>query len=166
MNRSHQKYHLTGVGTGGSGGPAPHPEKREPAPYLPPPPTFHGSPLSALPSVYQFISCHTLGSTALALVCVRSHFRVLENEKFSTHCEGNPSHTLLNSVAPLPRICAPPPHTFKYIATPMHLDLHDFIVEISKIIIFLLKLQSWILLMHLPITDKPRPNCCSFIIKL
>ena len=46
--------------------------------------------LSALPSVYQFISCHTLGSTALALVCVRGHFRVLENEKFSTPCQGEP----------------------------------------------------------------------------
>ena len=51
------------------------------------PATFHDSPLSALPSVYQFISCHTLGSTALALVCVRDHFRVLENDKFSTLCD-------------------------------------------------------------------------------
>ena len=67
----------TGVGTGGGG-----------STLFGPPPTFHGSPLSALPSVYQFISCHTLGSTALALVCVRGHFRVLENEKFSTPCEG------------------------------------------------------------------------------
>ena len=72
------------------------------------PPTFHGSPLSALSSVYQFISCHTIGRTALALLCVRGHFRVLENEKFSTPCEGNPSHTLPNLVAPLPRMCGPP----------------------------------------------------------
>ena len=77
----------TGVVTGGDQ--APHSEKRGPAPYLAsPPPTFHGSPLFALPSVYQFIRCNTLGSTALALVCVRGHFRVLENDKFSTPCEG------------------------------------------------------------------------------
>ena len=80
----------TGVGTGGPG-PTTR-KKRGPAPYLAPP-TFHGSPLSALPSVYQFISCHTLGSTALALVCVRGHFRVLENEKFSTLCEGETPST-------------------------------------------------------------------------
>ena len=89
------------------GGQAPPTQKKGgPAPYLPP--TFHGSPLSALPSVHQYISCHTLGGTALALVCVRGHFRVLENEKFSTPCEGeNPSHTLPNSGAPLPRMWAP-----------------------------------------------------------
>ena len=68
---------------GGGGRQAPHSEKRG-ASTLFGPPTFQGSQLSALPSVYQFISCHTLGSTALALVCVRGHFRVLENENFST----------------------------------------------------------------------------------
>ena len=70
-------------------------------------PPFHGSPLSALPSVYQFISCqYCIGLSSL---CVRGHFRVLENEKISTLCEGeNRSHRLPNSFAPLPRMCGPP----------------------------------------------------------
>ena len=74
-------------------GARPHHSEKKGASTLFGPPTFHGSPLSALPSVYQFISCHTLGSTALALVCVRGHFRVLENEKFSTLCEGETPST-------------------------------------------------------------------------
>ena len=99
---------ITAVGTGGGGGPAP---------YLAPP--LFMVHLSLPCPWYQFISCHTLGSTALALVCVRGHFRVLENEKFSTPCEReNPSNTLPNLVAPFPRMCGPPP-TFKYVATPM-----------------------------------------------
>ena len=94
---------------GGSGGARPPTQKGGPAPYLPPPPTFHGSPLSALPSVYQFISCHTLGSTALALVCVRVHFRILENEKFSTLCEGEPlPHPPQLSRSAPSYVCAPP----------------------------------------------------------
>ena len=75
----------TGVGTGGPRGPVPPPPlgKKGGASSLfpPPPPLF---------MVYLSLSCHTLGSTALALVCVRGHFRVLENEKFSTSCEGKP----------------------------------------------------------------------------
>ena len=110
----------TGVGTGGGGqgGQPPHSEKRGASTLFAPPPTFHGSPLSALPSVYQFISCHTLGSTAFALVCVRGHFRFLKMKNFPHRVRGNPSYTLPNSVAPLPRMCAPPP-TFRYVATPM-----------------------------------------------
>ena len=102
---------------GGAGVPGPHSEKRR-ASTLFVPPRFHGSPLSALPSVYQFISYHTLGSTALALVCVRGHFRVRENEKFSTPCEGEPlpHPPQLGRSAPS-YVC--PPFTFKYVATPM-----------------------------------------------
>ena len=92
-------------GGGGSRGDRPPLGKKGGQHPICPPPTFHGSPLSALPSVYQFISCHTLGSTALAFVCVRGHFRVLENEKYSTPCEGKP---LPKSVALLPRMCGPP----------------------------------------------------------
>ena len=95
----------------------PTPKKGGPAPYLAPPPTFHGSPLSALPSVYQFFSCHTLGSTALALVCVRGHFRVLENEKFSTPCERETPPTPSPTQSLRSLICVPP--TFKYVAMPM-----------------------------------------------
>ena len=82
------KY-TTSVGTRGPGGPGP-PTRKKGASTLFGPPTFHGSPLSALPSVCQFISCHTLGSTALVSLCVRGHFRALENEKFSTPCQGVP----------------------------------------------------------------------------
>ena len=73
------------------------------------PPTFHGSPLSALPSVYQFISCHTLGSTALAL-SVRGHFTALENEKLSTLCEGKPLPHPPQLCRSAPSyVCPPPP---------------------------------------------------------
>ena len=86
----------TGVGTGGGGGTR---KKGGPAPYLAAP--FHGSPLSALPSVYQFLSGHTLGSTALALQSeVTSGFLTMKN--FPHRVRGNKSHTLPNSVAPLP----------------------------------------------------------------
>ena len=91
----------TGVGRGGR----PPTQKGGQHP-ISPPPTFHGSPLSALPSVYQFISCRTLGSTALALV---GHFRVLENETFSTPCEGEtpPTPSPTRSLRSL--VCVAPP---------------------------------------------------------
>ena len=112
-------YKGTGVGTGGGGGGA-SPTRKKGGQDLMwfGPPHFSWFTFLCLALSISFISCHTLGSTALALVCVRGHFRVLENEKFPTLCEGNPSHTLPNSVAPLPRMCAPPP-TYKYVATPM-----------------------------------------------
>ena len=105
LHRSKHQY-STGVGTGGPGGLAP-PLGKMGGQHPIWPPTFHGSPLSALPSVYQFISCHTLYSTALALVCVRGHFRILEMKHFTHRVRGNPSHTLPNLVAPLPCICGP-----------------------------------------------------------
>ena len=70
------------------------------------------SPLSALPSVYQFVSCHTLGSTALVLVCVRGHFRVLENEKFSTPREGEPLPHPPQLGRSAPSYVCPPPHFY------------------------------------------------------
>ena len=99
----------TGVGTGGAGGPGPPLGKRG-ASTLFSHPTFHGSPLClALSiSIYQlpYLRQHCLGLS----ICPRS-LQGFENGKFSTPCEGkNPSHTLPNSVAPLPRMCDSPLH--------------------------------------------------------
>ena len=104
-------YHWRRNGPGvGRGARPPNLEKRGASTLFAPPPLFMVQPLSALPSVYQFISCHTLGSTALALVCVRGHFRVLENEKFSTPCEGEtpPTPSPTRSLRSL--VCVAPPH--------------------------------------------------------
>ena len=103
---------------GGGRGARPPTRKKGASTLFAPPPTFHGSPLSALPSVYQFISCHTLFSTALALVCVRGYFRVLENEQFSTPCEGEPLPHPPQLGRSAPSYVCPP--TFKYVATPMY----------------------------------------------
>ena len=115
----------TGVGRGGGqGGQGPLLGKKGGQPPIWPSPTFHGSPLSALPLVYQFISCYTLGSTAYALVCVRGHSRVIENEKFTTLCEGEPIPNppqLGHSASSY--VCPP---TFKYVATPMSLKGQKF----------------------------------------
>ena len=81
---------------------------------LPPPLFMVHLSLPCPHSVYQFIGCHTIGSTALALVCVRGHFRVLKNEKFSTG-EPLPHPPQLGRSAP--SYVWPP--TFKYVAVPM-----------------------------------------------
>ena len=111
----------TGIGTlqqGGQGGHAPHSGKKGGQHPIWPPQFSWFTSLSALPSVYQFISCHTLGSTALALVCVRGHFRVLENEKFSTLCEGEPLPHPPQLGRSAPSYVWPP--TFTYVAMPMN----------------------------------------------
>ena len=70
-----------------------------------PPPSFHGLPLS--------------GSTALAFVCVRGHFRVLENEKFSTPWEGKPLPHPTPPTRSLRSLVCVPPTLLNMLSMPM-----------------------------------------------
>ena len=119
---------ITGVGTGLSGPPTW--KKGGPAPYFAPP-HFSWSTSLCLSSLYQFISCNTLGSTALALICVIGHFRVLENEKFSTPLEGEPLPHPPQLGRSTPSYVWPP--TFKYVATPI---ADHLILKMSTYILF------------------------------
>ena len=116
----HWRRNRGGGGGGGKGGPGPPSRKiGGSAPYFapPPPPPFHGSPLSALPSVYKFISCHTLRSTALALVAyvseVTSGFLKMKN--FPHRVRGKSLPLPPQLIRSAPSYVWPP--TFKYVAT-------------------------------------------------
>ena len=100
-------YHWRRNRGGGQGCQPPTRKKGGPGPYLPPPPHFSWFTSLCLAlgiSIYQlpYLRQHCLG------LSVRGHFRVLEMENFPHRVRGNPSHTLPNSVAPLPRMCGPP----------------------------------------------------------
>ena len=96
-------------GAGGEGGRPPHSEKREASTLFAPPPIFRGSSLS-LPCP-QYINL----SAAIPWAALPRPYYVsevtsgfLKMKNFPHGARGNPSHTLPNSVALLPRMCGPP----------------------------------------------------------
>ena len=105
-------------GRGARGG-SPHSEKRGPAPFLPPPPLFMVHLSLCLALSISVCQLPYLRQHCLCLSMCQRSLQVLENEKFSTPCEGEtpPTPSPTRSLRSL--VCVPPPPTFKYVATPM-----------------------------------------------